>query len=308
MLNHNKITGTKYVVFRVDRTYKSIESIGGFQGHMQRTFYTPNANPYLKKRNRILIGSKNIKEDVEKYIDGIKLRKNGNIARDIIMTASPEFFRERTRDDIDNWVELNLKFLKDKFGDNCIYAVLHQDETTPHIHALVVPKFWVEKQQQYKLRSNIYFDGKDKLSKWQDEYAEYINKEFNELKRGIKGSKATHIKIKQYYTLVNADLNDKDFNSILALAKNSKLLEKNIQALRDTLELYKDKYVHKHKELNIEKNKLDNIKNNLLELKEDKEVYRKTIKALSERYHISQQSIKNIVKEMTSDIKNERER
>lgn len=308
MLNHSKITGTKYVVFRVDRTYKSIESIGGFQGHMQRTFYTPNANPYLKKRNRILIGSKNIKEDAEKYIEGIKLRKNGNIARDIIMTASPEFFRERTREDIDNWVELNLKFLKDKFGDNCIYAVLHQDETTPHIHALVVPKFWVEKQQQYKLRSNIYFDGKDKLSKWQDEYSEYINKEFNELKRGIKGSKATHVKIKQYYTLVNADLNDKDFNSILALAKNSKLLEKNIQALRDTLELYKDKYVHKHKELNIEKNKLDNIKNNLLELKEDKEIYRKTIKALSERYHISQQSIKNIVKEMTSDIKNERER
>lgn len=308
MLSHSKITGTKYVVFRVDRTYKTLGAIGGFQGHMTRSFNTPNANPKEVKNNRILIGSKDIKNDVEAYIEGIKLRKNGNIARDILLTASPEFFRERTKEDLNHWIDTNIKFLKEKFGDNCTYAVLHMDETTPHIHALIVPKMWNEKQKNYKLRSNVYFDGRDKLSKWQDDYSEYLNKEFQELKRGTKGSKATHIKIHQYYTLVNANLDDKDFESILALAKNSNLQKLQLKALKETLELYKDKYANKHKELDISDKKKRKLQEKLMDLKDDKEVYKETIKAMSERYRISQESIKNIVKEMTEGIRKERER
>lgn len=42
--------------------------------------------------------------------------------------------------DLDKWVEDSMKYLKEMFGeDNITYAVLHMDEYSPHIHAMVTP-------------------------------------------------------------------------------------------------------------------------------------------------------------------------
>ena len=296
------ITGTKYCIFRVGEKYKTISSIKGFQGHMERTFNTPNANKINRSRNKILIGDKNILENVQEYIKDIKLRKNGVIARDLLLTASPEFFKNKNNEQIDNWIDINVKFLKENFGDNIRYAVAHLDELTPHIHALLVPRFKDVKRDRYKLSNNKYFDGRDKLSEWQDKYAETINNFFEELKRGTKGSKAKHVKIKQYYTLVNADLDKDNIQSLIAKSSNSILLEKKIKALQATLKLYKDK--NTTKDLNALKN--DNLllkmQDNINELKKDKEVYRQTIKTLSQAYYISQESILNIVKKIELDL------
>lgn len=302
------ITGTKYCIFRVGEKYKTISSIKGFQGHMQRTFYTPNANEINRNKNKILIGDKNILENVQEYIKDIKLRKNGVIARDLLLTASPEFFKNKNNEQIDNWIDINIKFLKENFGDNIRYAVAHLDELTPHIHALLVPRFMDHKRNKYKLSNNKYFDGRDKLSEWQDKYAEFINSFFKDLKRGTKGSKAQHIKIKQYYTLVNASLDSSDFKSVLAKATNSELLEKQIKTLQATLNLYKDKYIQSDKKVNIERNRALEIERNLKELKKDKEVYKQTIRAISETYYISQQSILNIVNSIENNINKERYR
>lgn len=308
MNENSSITGTKYCIFRVGEKYKTINSIKGFEGHMERTFNTPNANISNRSKNKILIGDKNILENVQEYIQDIKLRKNGVLARDLLLTASPEFFRERSKQDVEHWINVNIDFLKQHFGDNIRYAVVHRDELTPHIHCLLVPKFLDQKRNKYKLSNNKYFDGRDKLSEWQDKYAEFINSEYKELKRGTKGSKAQHVKIKQYYTLVNASLDSKDLKSVLAKASNSELLEKQIKTLQATLKLYKDKCIDKDKKANIERNRALEIEKNLKELKRDKEVYKQTIRAISETYYISQQSILNIVKSIEQGINVERDR
>ena len=296
------ITGTQYAIFRVGEKYKTIGSIKGFEGHMERTFKTPNADCNSRGDNKILIGDKNIFNNVQEYIKDIKLRKNGVIARDLLLTASPEFFKNKNNEQIDNWIDINIKFLKENFGDNIRYAVAHLDELTPHIHVLLVPRFEDIKRNRYKLSNNKYFDGRDKLSEWQDKYAETINNVYKELKRGTKGSKAQHVKIKQYYTLVNASLDSKDLKSVLAKATNSELLEKQIKTLQATLKLYKDKYTQSDKKVNMERNRALEIERNLKELKKDKEIYRQTIKTLSQAYYISQESILNIVKKIELDL------
>lgn len=289
----SRIVGTKFCIFRVDRKFKDIKSLKGFEGHMMRTFNTPNANENKTLNNRILIGSKNIVDDTEQYIEGIKLRKNGVIARDLLLTASPAFFKGKSYGFINRWVNCNVEFLKKHFGDNLIFAVLHLDETTPHIHALVVPKFENTRgKEKYKLSNSLYFDGREKLSEWQDLYSEHIKSSFTELNRGIKGSKARHVKIKQYYSLVNADLNREDMQSVIAKAENSILLEKQVRSLQDLLK----------ENLKKEDNK-EQLAEMVKQLKQDKEIYKETIKAISEGYRISQQSIINIVKSIEEKTK-----
>lgn len=291
------ITGTKFCIFRVGEKYHNVKDIKGFEGHMLRTFETPNANKLLQMNNEILRGDFNIVNDVKEYIKNVKIRKNAVIARDLLITASPEFFKGKSKIFINKWVDCNLRFLNKYFGDNIRFAVLHMDETTPHIHALLVPRFENNKKtSKHKLNNGAYFDGRDKLSEWQDIYAEHVTSEFKDLHRGIKGSKTTHIKMKQYYTLVNASLDEKDMKSVIAKAENSVLLEKKVKELQELLrENLKDKENTKDLKVMIE------------QLKEDKLIYKETIKAISQGYKISQESIINMVKRVEVKVKEGKE-
>lgn len=80
-------------------------------------------------------------------LDPANLRKNGVLANEDIYSASRAFFgepdewRARTPDEWRQhpWTVATTAFLKKKHGDNLISAVLHLDETTPHIHAVTLP-------------------------------------------------------------------------------------------------------------------------------------------------------------------------
>ena len=66
-----------------------------------------------------------------------KVRKNAIYAIELMLTAS-----SKRPDDFDEvgWVRDSLKWVEDKFGkENIVFAVLHRDETTPHIHVQIIP-------------------------------------------------------------------------------------------------------------------------------------------------------------------------
>lgn len=74
-----------------------------------------------------------------------KVRADQVRAVEVIMTGSPEAFsRDKHGRAVDHskskWAQDNLHFLQNKYGkENVISFTLHQDEKTPHIHAVVVP-------------------------------------------------------------------------------------------------------------------------------------------------------------------------
>ena len=299
---HTGAIGPKYFcVIRVqNKKIKNASEFKKFEMHMERKLNVLNADPLKIHLNRIVIGSKNVFNDAMEYIKDVeKIRKNANLGRDLILTASREFFITLSEKDLDTWIEANVKFLKNKFGNNCIYAAVHLDETTPHIHALIIPKFYNGKKKRYELRSNIYFDGIDKLKELQDEYCDHMKYKFNCLKRGIRGSKAKHVDIKQYYALINSKLDKSDEKSILSHAKASYLRQKRIKELEETIEVQKEFFKNennKNKKLIEDLKEADNILlKESINAKRDNKVYIDIIKKLQKEYNISKNDIEKII-------------
>lgn len=314
-------TGHYYCIFRIGKKFKadmakgaagqkannnkvinpyksSLNAIKGFERHMEREQDTPNANSKIK--NEILIGSSDIYNDVENYIQGIKLRSNNVIARELLLTASPQFFRGLPEQQLYAWKEVNKEWLLKNFGDNVRYAVLHKDESTWHIHALIVPVF------NNKLCNNRYFDGIKKFRAWQDNYAESMQKCFKSLNRGVRFSKAKHIEIRHFYTMVNAKVDEKDLQQLCSKAVNSELLEIKIKALQNTLGAYQKI----NKQTNIEKDNAikltQDLKKNVKELQADKELFKEAIEVLSQKYKLPQNAIKEVVNYISNSLEREK--
>ena len=123
-------------------------------------------------------------------------------------------------------------------------------------------------------------------SAWQDKYSEAMKGQFKDLHRGIENSKSTHVQIRQFYQIINQRYNEQDYKTVIAKAQNSELLQKKVKNLQDTLKVYWKSNT--------------NVKNEIEEIKKDKEAYRLTIKAVSEIYKISQEVIKEVIKGVES--------
>jgi len=126
-----------------------------------------------------------------------KYRKDANKLVNLVLSASPEFFEKASKEDIKKWEEVSYKWAKDTFGEeNIIYAVVHNDEKTKHLHISLTPI------KEGKLRSNIWFDGPAKIKKLHTDYAKVV-KPFG-IKRGDPFVKATADDIVSYSQKVNA--------------------------------------------------------------------------------------------------------
>ncbi|MEL7419597.1 MAG: MobV family relaxase [Cyanobacteria bacterium J06555_3] len=178
--------------------------------HTGRRRLPLNANPEVK--NVRFIGQldspdlPSLETIVRDRIGDQTIRKNGVLCVEMLLTASPEYFRpddpsragyyepERLADfqqSVHSW-------LNDEYGDRIVRAELHLDESTPHIHAYLVPL-----DERGKLNCRGIFGGRQKLSQFQDSFANAMSP--LGLERGIKGSKAKHTKIQHYYAAINAD-------------------------------------------------------------------------------------------------------
>lgn len=191
-----------YAIARVEKV-KSLGSLRGLGAHHMRTAPTPNADPLATPSNRVLVGSGNPYADVKALLPE-KVRKNAVLAMEHLLTASPEYFRPNAPEKagtydperMEAWAASALEFLRERYGDNLASAVLHLDEATPHIQALVLPL-----RPDGKLDANTLF-GPEQLRDLQDCYADKLAP--LGLQRGIEGSKAKHESIKAFYGRVKA--------------------------------------------------------------------------------------------------------
>lgn len=126
-------------------------------------------------------------------------RKDAVIAYELVLTYSHNKVGEI---DEKKWEEENLKWLKEKFGDeNIISAMVHMDETTPHIHAIVTP---ITKDN--RLCAKDFTGGKAKMIQLQDSYAGAMS-QFS-LDRGEKNSQTTRRKLQKFYSIVESAFNE----------------------------------------------------------------------------------------------------
>ena len=257
-----------YAIARLKKLKRS--NIAGSASHVNRERETPNADPSLE--NIRFIGSNNQEERLEDLVlakigeheQKRKIRTDGVYCVELLLSASASYFRPDCprlagyyeQEKLDNWLEATHQWLVDEYGERIVRAELHLDEATPHIHAYFVPL-----DERGQLRCNHFFNGREKICSFQDSY--YDTMRLIGLERGIKGSRAQHQDIKDFYRIVESgqDLEVDDLNSeelkakaadrdratrrkeeieatAKALAQENELLQKRIQELEKQNQLW----------------------------------------------------------------------
>jgi hypothetical protein len=186
-----------YAILRVAKL-KTMGEIGALGQHNERTRDTPNADAERLQENVRLVGSGDWMADAQRRLDDAPMiRSDAVLAIEHVMTASRDFYAHGDAGEraarLDDWTERSMAWLRERYGaQNIVAAVLHKDEQTPHIQALVVPI-----SDAGRLSAYTYTGGREKLGAMQDSYARAM--EPLGLERGVKGSVAVHETIKEWY-------------------------------------------------------------------------------------------------------------
>jgi len=176
---------------------KTMGQVGAMGMHNERTRDTPNADPQRRYMNERLAGSGDWEADVRAKLDGVKVYKNSVLAYDLVLTASPEWFKTASPDQVREWERRSMDWIRSTFGEERIAgAIAHRDETTLHIQAAVVPVVDDQKRGRH-LAASRWTDGKGKLRGLQTGYALAVAD--LGIERGIEGSKAKHQSQHRWY-------------------------------------------------------------------------------------------------------------
>ncbi|MQH58294.1 plasmid recombination protein, partial [Escherichia coli] len=120
-----------------------------------------------EKIERNYTGKRKIRKDAVKHIDGM-------------ITSDNKFFSNQTPADTKRFFEHAKEFLEQEYGkDNLLYATVHMDEKTPHMHFGIVPI-----TKDGRLSAKDVVGNKKALTSFQDRFNEYVNERGYELERG----------------------------------------------------------------------------------------------------------------------------
>lgn len=202
--------------FAIMRTakIKSVASMANLEKHCDRSKLPPNADEKRTALNRTIIQDElSLPERFAKITEGQKIRKNAVLGVEVMMTYSPLALMGQS--ELDQWVQANQRWLEAEFGkENVVRLWLHMDESTPHLHAFVIPI-----DGKGKLNCRAFLGGADKLSAMQDRYGEAMKE--HGLDRGLRGSKAHHTTVRAFYRAIGAV---KDTNLTKPITKSEKRL------------------------------------------------------------------------------------
>lgn len=191
-----------------------VASLTNRYNHDKRIADCENADPERRHLNETLVKVPGMPGESKTYVQGVeeriqalpyyqdhKIRKNAVISYDVVLTFS-KGADEALRMDIEEWKRRNVEFLRNTFNvapdgrSNIISMEYHGDESTPHIHAVVVPI-----DERGRLNARRFTGGSRMMSDLQTSYAKEMS--VFGLERGLEGSSARHVDIRKWYASVN---------------------------------------------------------------------------------------------------------
>jgi len=168
---------------RKKEKYASNPDIDMKRQGMNYHIIAPQKSYYYEIQNRIEKSKCKIRKDSIKFVD-------------TIITASPEFFRNRPKEDMKDYFRRAVDFLSAEIGkDNIFSAVVHMDERTPHMHLCFVPL-----TPDNRLCARDIIGNRVKLTEWQDKFHAHMSEQFPELERGEPAieTKRKHIPVRMF--------------------------------------------------------------------------------------------------------------
>lgn len=192
-------------------------------------------------------GKRKIRTDAIKHVDGL-------------ITSDNEFFKDKSQDEIRAFFEHSKEFIENEYGkDNLLYATVHMDEKTPHMHFGIVPI-----TQDGRLSAKEVIGNKKALTEFQDRFNEHVNDKGYDLERGEPKHKTQrkHVEVQRYKE--KTKVYEKSYEHVLEkyeklVSNTDKVLEQKKKAERDNQRLL-DQMRELEEERDVERAKLDEIR------------------------------------------------
>lgn len=186
----------QYAILRFAK-YKGPE-IGQIEAHNERKKEKYASNPDMDASRshlnyHLIQPERKYRAEAEQQIAqaGCRTRKDSVRVVEVLVTASPEFFKGKKKAEIKEFFEEAVRFIEKRQGKSTIIsAVVHMDEKTPHMHLSFVPL-----TPDRRLSAKDIVGNKKKLTWWQDQFWKHMVKRWPDLERGESASETgkTHI-------------------------------------------------------------------------------------------------------------------
>ena len=231
----------QYAILRFAK-YKGPE-IGRIESHNERTKEKYASNPDIDTSRshlnfQLVFPERKYRAEAEKQIAEAGCRTRSDSVREVevLVTASPEFFKGKKKAEVRAYFNEALDFMqKHQSKDTIISAVVHMDEKTPHMHLCFVPL-----TEDKRLSAKEIVGNKKKLTWWQDEFWKHMVGKYPDLERGESASETgrTHIPPRLFKEAVHLN---RMKDQIMAILNDSNPFNKKSKA--EELETLLDKYV-----------------------------------------------------------------
>ena len=231
----------QYAILRFAK-YKGPE-IGHIESHNERTKEKYASNPDVDTSRshlnfHLVFPERKYRAEAEKQIAeaGCRTRSNSVRVVEVLVTASPEFFKGKKKAEIKAYFQEALDFIQQHQNPRTIIsAVVHMDEKTPHMHLCFVPL-----TEDKRLSAKEIVGNKKKLTWWQDEFWKHMVGKYPDLERGESASETgrTHIPPRLFKEAVHLN---RMKDQIMAILNDSNPFNKKAKA--EELEALLDKYI-----------------------------------------------------------------
>ena len=231
-------------------------AISPIEAHNERTKEQYASNPDIdtdrSRYNLHLVQPQGrYREEADRMIAAAhcRVRKDSVRVVEALVTASPEFFKDKTNREIRAYFAYALKFLEGRqCPDTFLSAVVHMDEKTPHLHLCFVPL-----TADGRLSAKDIIGNRKNLVKWQDEFWQHMVKQYPELERGESASQTgrEHIPPRIFKEMTQLTKQKEQLDALLVginpfngksrAAEISKVLDRyipNVARMRDQLRKY----------------------------------------------------------------------
>lgn len=215
-----KAVGVKGIQFhnQRERESKTNPDIEKKKSHLNYDLSNQNNINYNEKVKDII--SKNV-------ITDRAIRKDAVVVSSFIVTSDSDYFKGINELEQRKFFKESYEFLGKRYGEeNVVYASVHLDEKTPHMHMGIVP---VTKDNRLSAKS--IFTRKELIS-LQDDFHKHMTDKGFDLERGVSSDRK-HMETK----IFKAKTLDKN---IKELEQKQNMLKNDLKAVRSDLSKYDD--------------------------------------------------------------------
>ncbi|PJH69464.1 plasmid recombination enzyme, partial [Salmonella enterica subsp. enterica serovar Typhimurium] len=161
------------------------------------------------------------KQIEERYTGTRAIRKDAVYLCQFVVTSVKAFFDNLSPKDEKRFFEESAEFLKERYGkENILFAAVHKDEKTPHMHVGMVPI-----TKEGKMSAKAFFGQKHELQSLQTDFHKHVQERGFDLERGEKGSDREHLEAQKY----KAQTLEKNIHTLESHLKDVQKVDKHLE-------------------------------------------------------------------------------